>query len=286
MGVSIGSEINSVDYIKNPTWWQQLNVLPTNIEAGFQAAGNVKKITTTTMVDGTEFVNGTEYLQTPYYGDKYGFKNDTWGIDVYRGPDMGQLWKQIGLTTKKPVILAEYSASAAYYPKSTAKHGPYYACIDYQKGFDTPPYFGLPAPRPWEGARELPSDTTANPNISNLVDYATTNQKQIYDNSTTANSTTGVDSGGFYFEFSDEWWKAGWSQSHIGGAPGPPEFPNKIAANAQYPGCYDDQAWYGLYQDVQSGSGIVPFPTNPKRNPDTRVARPSLAAMQALWAKE
>lgn len=116
--------------------------------------------------------------------------------------------------------------------------------------------------------------------MQNLVDYVTTNQKEIYANST-GQSGLGVDSGGFYFEFSDEWWKSGWSQLHIGGFTG-----NKITANAEFAGCYDDEAWFGLYSDKKSGVGNKPYPLEPGRNPDIRVARPTRNAIKAEWAKE
>jgi hypothetical protein len=86
-----------------------------------------------------------------------------------------------------------------------------------------------------------------------------------------------VTSGGFYFEWNDEWWKAGWPFKHIGGFEG-----NKIIANADFPGCYDDQAWFGLNADKKNGPGD-PFS---KRSPDTREPRPTLDAIKAVWAKE
>jgi hypothetical protein len=116
--------------------------------------------------------------------------------------------------------------------------------------------------------------------MQSLVDYVTTNQKEIYANST-GQSGLGVDSGGFYFEFSDEWWKSGWSQLHIGGFIG-----NLITVNAEFAGCYDDQAWFGLYADEKSGFGNEPYPLGRGRNPDVRVARPTRDAIKAEWAKE
>lgn len=279
MGISIGNEINSDTLIIQPDWWKGLNDLDANIKAGFKEAG-AKKITTTTMIDGTETFGGKEYLKTVYYGEKDGFKVDTWGLDVYRGPSLGKVWQQIKRSTVRPAIIAEYGSTAAYYPASTAKHGPHYSCIDYPAGTKDPPYYGLPPPRPWDDAKELRSSSSANPNMQNLVDYVTTNQKEVYDNSTVA-SANGVDSGGFYFEFSDEWWKSGWSHLHIGGFIG-----NLITANAEFAGCYDDEAWFGLYADQKSGSGDKPYPLDSGRNPDIRVPRPTLDAIKAEWAKE
>lgn len=280
MGISIGNEINSEAYIIQPDWWKGLNTINAGIKEGFKEANGAKKITTTTMIDGVASISGKDYLKTVYYGEKYGFKVDTWGIDLYRGPSQGAAWEQIKRSTVKPTIVAEYGSTAAYYPASSATHGPNYSCVNYPPQTDMPPYYGLPPPRPWEGATELKGGSSANPGMQNLVDYVTTNQKEIYANST-GQSGLGVDSGGFYFEFSDEWWKSGWSHSHIGGFIG-----NKITANAEFAGCYDDEAWFGLYSDKKSGVGGKPYPLDPGRNPDIRVARPTRDAIKAEWAKE
>jgi hypothetical protein len=279
MGISIGNEINSEEYIIQPAWWRSLNDIDASIKDGFKEAG-AKKLTTTTMIDGTEEIGGKDYLKTVYYGEKYGFKVDAWGLDLYRGPSLGSAWEQIKRSTEKPTIIAEYGSTAAYYAASSAKHGTDYSCVDYPPGSEKPPYYGLPPPRPWEGAKELRSGGGANPGMQNLVDYVTTNQKEVYANSTVQGGL-GVDSGGFYFEFSDEWWKSGWSHLHIGGFIG-----NKITVNPQYAGCYDDEAWFGLYADEKSGFGNKPYPLDSGRNPDLRVARPTLDAIKAEWAKE
>jgi hypothetical protein len=277
MGISIGNEINSRSLIIQPGWWKALNDLNAGIKAGFKEANGAKKLSTTTMIDGVENIEGKDYLETVYYGEKYGFKVDAWGIDVYRGPSFGSAWEQIKRSTTKPTIIAEYGSTAAYYPASTAKHGTNYSCIDYPQGTDKAPYYGLPPPRPWEGAAELRSGAN-NPGMQNLIDYVTTNQQEVYANSTLKG---GVDSGGFYFEFNDEWWKSGWSHKHIGGFIG-----NKITANAEFAGCYDDEAWFGLYGNRKSGVGDKPYPLDPGRNPDIRVARPTRNAIKAEWAKE
>jgi hypothetical protein len=110
------------------------------------------------------------------------------------------------------------------------------------------------------------------------MDFLTTlvrkNANEIYENRA---SNGGVTSGGFYFEFNDEWWKSGWPFSHIGGFEG-----NRIVDNGRFPGCYDDQAWFGLYGDAKNGNG-KPFPQRP---PDKRNPRPALNVIKTIWAKE
>lgn len=266
MGVSIGSEINSEDFINQPTWWRGLNQIVNKTNAGFRAAG-AQRITTTTMVD--------DGLRTVKAGELAGFKADTWGVDVYRGRSIDSVFKEIPAATDKPVIIAEYGASAAYYPASSARYNENTGnCGDtYPPGTGQPPDYGLPPPRPWEGARELPK--TGNPRISFLEAYAAGNTKEIYANRAT---NGGVTSGGFYFEWNDEWWKSGWPFSHIGGFEG-----NKIIKNADFPGCYDDQAWFGLFSDERTGKGDKPFPD---RTADKRIARPTFGVVSAEWQKE
>ncbi len=264
MGVSIGSEINSETFIVQPDWWKGLNEIGDSIDKAYKKT-NAEKITTTTMVD--------DGLKTVVAGEKAGFKVDAWGLDVYRGRTMGKIWSEIASSTQKPEIMAEYGASAGYYPASTATYNnPTGSCSNYPDGTKTPPYYGLPPPRPWENIKDLPK--SGNPRMDFLVNYATKNATEIYDHRA---SQGGVTSGGFYFEWNDEWWKSGWPFQHIGGFEG-----NKIIANADFPGCYDDQAWFGLNEDKKNGTGD-PFP---KRSPDTRAPRPTLDAIKAVWAKE
>ena len=263
MGVSIGSEINSEEYINDPLWWKNLNQINESVTKAFAAAG-VQKITTTTMVD--------DGLRTVKAGELAGFKADTWGIDVYRGRTMGRIWNEIATSTQKPTIIAEYGASAGYYPASSAQYDTGKgSCTNYPPGTKNPPNYGLPGDRPWENIAELPK--SGNPNMDFLVTYATQNATEIYEHRA---SNNGVTAGGFYFEWNDEWWKSGWPFKHIGGFEG-----NKIVANADFPGCYDDQAWFGLNEDKKNGSGPDPFP---RRLPDTRVPRPTLKAIESVWA--
>ena len=69
---------------------------------------------------------------------------------------------------------------------------------------------------------ELPA--TGNPNMAGLVDYVTNNASLLYSGFT----TNSVVSGGFYFEWTDEWWKAngGNNSVHLG----------SVAPNGAYPG--------------------------------------------------
>src|SRR5262249_30100905 len=76
-----------------------------------------------------------------------------------------------------------------------------------------------------------------------------------------------VVSGGFYFEWTDEWWKANNNNSSV-------HYGN-VAFNGHYPGCSEDQGWYGL-NAVAKGAGTV----------DSLQQRPTLDALKATWAAE
>lgn len=276
MGVSISSEINARDYVTNANWWKAFNTIDEAAKKGFAEAGNTERITTTTFVDGTIVAGGKTVEEAPYYGTKFKSTNDTWGLDIYRGPRLTptHLWEQVAASTTKPMMLGEYGNPAAWFFLSTAIHGPQGHCINYPAG----------NPGTTEDVKELQNKATANPNMQNLVDYVTGNQKDIFDNYT---SSQAVNSGGFLFEFSDEWWKAGWSRKHIGGAGG------EIPRNAQYAPCYNSEAWFGLYEDrpvnakYDSHGNLEdqPFPNG--RQPDKRVPRkPVVDALSAMWAAE
>ena len=265
MGVSIGSEINSEEFINQPVWWKGLNEINKSVTDAYKGV-NAQKITTTTMVD--------DGLHTVRAGELAGFKADTWGIDVYRGRTLGRIWNEIASSTQKPTIIAEYGASSGYYPASSARYETSTGtCTSYPAGTKDSHTTGSRRRVLGKDIKELPA--SGNPRMDFLVSYATSNANEIFAHR--AINAGGVTSGGFYFEWNDEWWKSGWPFKHIGGFEG-----NKIVSNADFPGCYDDQAWFGLNADKKNGAGD-PFPRRPA---DTRVPRPTLKAMTNVWAKE
>ena len=276
MGISISSEINAANFVKDAKWWKGFDSIDAAAKEGFAQAGNTERITTTTFVDGAIPVDGKNVEEGPYYGTKSKSTNDTWGLDIYRAPRLTQthVWEEIAASTTKPAMLGEYGNPAGWMFLSSAKHGPQGHCIDYPAGDPGTP----------EDVKELPTGANANPGMQHLVDYVTGNQEDIYENFT---SSDAVNSGGFYFEFSDEWWKAGWALKHIGGYHG------KIPKNVQYASCYNSEAWFGLYADTPVGAKYdsygnltdQPFPNG--RKPDKRVPRQSVIdALSALWKAE
>ena len=297
MGFSLGSEINDGELIKIPEWWKNLNEIASSIRTGYKVTRS-KKIITTTMVDTV--ADGK--LTTLVAGEANNFAIDAWGIDSYRGYTFTDIWRQIKAATKKPQIMAEYGASAGWWTQSSATYDQTsHICPEntYPAGSFRPPdwpkdkpwsgapYWGLPGNQggkpPWEHVRDLPA--SGNPNIHFLAAQVTSNAEELYANST---SQGGVGSGGFYFEWNDEWAKAGWPHLQIGGGSNGKGAQN-IAPTPPFAGCYWDEAWFGLNSDkpvdreyVFPGAGN-PFP---KRPADKHEPRATLNAIKAAWAKE
>jgi hypothetical protein len=271
MGISAGNEINSdtLEYVGNPKWWSNLNELVDSMKSGY-AASNARKIVTTTMVDFVRPVdpskpNGPKYMPTVVEGEKNGFKADVWGLNAYRGYTFTDFWKQLD-AAKRPSFMSEYGAPAGYLAHSGTKYVP-----DGPKKFKC---VGYPKPLPaWEPADELPA--SGNPQMQFLANLVTNTASELWANRASAR---GNGSGGFYFEWNDEYWKGGWKgPAHVGGA-----FANNpqklVQENGAYPGCYNMEGWFGLNASVQDRS-------NP-RLPNQHVPRPSLEALSAVWALE
>jgi hypothetical protein len=80
----------------------------------------------------------------------------------------------------------------------------------------------------------------------------------------------GEASGGFYFEWNDEYYKSGWKgPEHIGGANN-----GTVVQNAAFPGCYNDEGWYGLNSN------------NADFIPNRHIGRRTLNAIKAVWAAQ
>ncbi|MFY9718772.1 MAG: hypothetical protein WAK16_03930 [Candidatus Cybelea sp.] len=246
MGIAISNEIGAKNFITDPKWWTAFNVIATAAKKGFIDGGDSSKIVTTSEADGN--------IGAVQEGEKYGAAIDVWGVNLYRGRTFTNLFEQIRQFTKKPVLLTEYGATAAYH---TAWKNTY----TWKKG---PKALGMCVPDSRDGppstdAKELPA--SGDPGMPGLVDYVTNNASTLW----SGYNDGGVVSGGFYFEWSDEWWKSGSAAKHIG----------SDAFNGHYPGCAEDSAWYGL-NAVAPGSGAL----------NDLSARPTKAALRQTWAQQ
>jgi len=263
MGVSISNEITGVDHWTTKGWWDNFNLVADGARRGFASKG-VKKLVTTADFDGlTTFdFKGRPQIAQIYWGEKYGARVDVWGDNLYRGRWFTDLLTQIQDTTTKPVILTEYGATAAYHP-AWANTYEYLKAEKHRNGQCIPPT-GPDGPVNRDVA-ELPGGRH-NPNMAGLVDYSVNMADLLYN----TYKDSGLVAGGFYFEYSDEWWKAD---------PNNPAFRGEHVGNekftAHFPGCGYDSAWFGL-NSIKKGAGDL----------DVLTPRPTLNALKATWAQQ
>ncbi|MGP8101029.1 MAG: hypothetical protein ACLQHL_09795 [Candidatus Cybelea sp.] len=257
MGVTISNEIFHPPWWNEDHWWNNFNMVAERAKAGFAAGKNPNKIVTTSNHDSVE----NNVLLVIHYGELHHAQIDVWGDNPYRGRTFGQgasdLFEQIRKETTKPVLLTEYGAPESYHPdwKNT------YSYPGSLKGPGTcnPTTPDGPVNR---NALQLPK--SGNPGMDGMVDLVTNNAKLVSDGYT----KDGIVSGGFYFEWTDEWWKADsnnreYASKHVGDA----------VFTGHFPGCAYDHAWFGLNAIAPGG----------KKYLDTLTARPTIKALTAAW---
>jgi hypothetical protein len=216
---------------------------------GFSDGGAPQKLVTTSEADYDLLA-----VQT---GEKNGAAVDVWGVNIYRGRTFTSLFTQIRSFTKKPVMLTEYGASAARHTKLKNT----YSFVN------TPAGLGVCKPDTPSGVQatddvvQLPAN--GSPNMNGLVDTAGNDTTLLY----TGYKADKVVSGGFYFEWNDEWWK--------GNAATPAVHSGTISFRNYYPSCNEDQGWYGLNASSK-GQGTL----------DTLTPRATLPAIKKIWAGE
>lgn len=245
MGISIGPEWNQQPTVQNPDMWK--NAANPIINAAYQGllAAGASKILTTTLVDDL----GAGAQSTMAEGEANGFPlgQFAWGYDSYRGddPPFTNIWSQVKQYTKHAFIASEWGSPAGYHPHPNSDPS---------------------------SVEEWPAAT-----VSTLTKYVGSGAKYLWMHATKNASPTSpaVSSGGFVFEWSDEWVKAAPNTgcTHKAGPPLPP------ARNSAFPGGFDDEAWFGLNSIAKpspSASGA----------PDPLTQRPGFGVLQAEWASE
>jgi hypothetical protein len=247
MGTAIGNELGALNFITNKKWWDGFNTIAAAAKKGFADGGNPNKIVTTSEADGN--------IGAVKYGTQYNAKVDVWGVNVYRGRTFTNLYDQIHRDTTKPVMLTEYGATAARHTLLTNTYS-----------WSTGDPGGHCSPDKPQGqllasdVEELPD--SGNPNMSFLVDLVKNNAELLY----SGFKDDGVVSGGFYFEWTDEWWKDQDGDPSVHGG--------NVAFNPGYPSCNEDSGWYGL-NSVAKGGDL-----------DVLTPRPTFTALKDTWASE
>lgn len=248
MGTAISNEITTC-CVTDPHWWKNFNVVAKGAKQGYVDSGNRDKLVITSEIDN--------HIEPVHYGELNNAAIDAWGVNIYRGRTFTDLFAQIRQYTAKapkPVLLTEYGATAGYHIhwKNT------YSWANGPKGLGECKPDKRVGPLDRDVA-ELPAN--GNPSMAGLIDYVDNNAAQLYSG---YKNDDGIVSGGFYFEWTDEWWKAeaGDPSKHLGNE-------NFVGA---FPGCSYDQGWFGL-NSVSKGNGDV--------NKLTR--RPTLAVLEKAW---
>src|ERR1700729_1037357 len=257
MGVVISNEIFKPEYLNDGAWWAKFNLVAENAKKGFAAGKNPDKIVTTSNEDAT---TDDGDLPAIYYGEIHHAQVDVWGDNPYRGRTFTNLYGQIRKDTQKPVLLTEYGTPAPYHPDwPNTYHYPHDL-----RGVGTCKPTDPNGPKN-RNAVLLP--TSGNPGMDGLVDLVTNNAKIIHRGYT----EDGVLSGGFYFEWPDDWGKADANN---------PEFTSKPVGDpvftGHFPGCAYDHAWFGLNGISLGGKKYV----------DVLTARPTIEALKAVWATQ
>jgi hypothetical protein len=231
-GYMIGNEIFDAT-AANAQFWVNFGKL---IDAAVKAGTDVgkKPFITTALTDVVGYWPAIEL------GEQSGqVKNiDAWSINIYRGPELGgsgnspfttyaALMKQLGL--KKPMILGEWGTPHTTRP-APGKYGQDVRepCINLD---DVPPN-DIGAGRPYFDAKEVGAF------LNGLWDV-------IKGNVGAKNAQVCV--GGFIFEWSDEYYKAGeqFRSKQVGN-------PNFVGGS--FAGSYGDEAGYGVTSDVDASA--------------------------------
>jgi Glucanosyltransferase len=264
MGISIGGEWNQHPAIESAsTWTNGVNPIIQQAWSGLIHAGvgNTKILTTTLENDlggsykkttmGAGEANGfpptPKPTGAPYNGATAEF---AWGFDIYSGLANTLAYVKTK-NPSRPLIVAEWGEPVGFHPNPNS------------------------SPTVVE---EWPSAT-----VSTLTNYVTEHAQTIYNDSTTAHPNSGVDSGGFYFEWSDEYWKAYNNPTaaqlcvHAGGLNG--INPNPVPG---FPSGFDDEAWFGLNMP----STPPPPPPSASPGPDFMSPRPNFNALKMTWSAE
>lgn len=258
LGMAIGNELAVPEFTSQTQWWTAYNQIANAARKGFADGGDSSKLIMSAEIDD---------ISTVVAGEQNNVAIDVWGINSYRGRTFTNFTTAYGAATKKPIVITEYGATAAYHPSILTKYV-YPTNGDKTLTAQCLPNFipGTPSfpPTSPTDIAELPA--TGDRSMAGLIDYVTNTTTLIHDSF----MNDQVLSGGFYFEWSDEWYKVGavsgvvTGTQHLGSVPG---------WNGAFPGCSNDESWYGLNATVPG-------------SPDVLTPRASLTAISQVWKSE
>jgi len=170
-------------------------------------------------------------------GEKHLIDLDVWGINSYRGPSFTDLFSTFEAVSTKPLLIGEMGCPGSYHVPD-----------------DVPgPPLGNAT------AVELPDAAEA------AADYLAGNWRDI-------EAHLDIVSGGFVFEWTDEWWKGISVVTHTA----------STARGWAFPGKWWDECWFGINAIVVNNRD--PLQPNPW-NPDILYPRAGYFALRALWTQ-
>ena len=205
LGYMIGNETNNEGDIHNPQYWSALNEM-----AGAVKGVTRNKLTFIALVD--------DGVRTVIQGDRQFPNLDVWGINVFRGKSLGNLYSSYADASTKPLFISEIGFSATVRENGQAE----------------------PMPN----------------NAQGVADYCRLLMTEIGNNNS-ANDPSKVVAGTIWFMFCDEWWKQNCPQCWHGITCSPADHNYSNQENGAFPGKWDDQEWFGLYTIERSPRAAV-----------------------------
>lgn len=236
MGISIGGEWNYPQYVGNAaTWTNGVNPIIAQALAGLQAAGVGSEKILTTTLIN-DLNPGAPSASTIVQGQNNGFPRGAFVWGFDVYNGFDNVVSFVKQHTTHPMVFSEWGQPMAKHPQPKAN-----------------PTLVREFPRP------LPAPVTR---------WLNQNGKVIYNH-------PGMNSGSFYFEWNDEWWKAYNNPTpdqlctHAGGNNGTNPQPSDY-----FPSGFNDEGWYGLNALSKNGN-----------KPNVMTPRPSLTTLKNLWAQ-
>lgn len=253
MGVTISNELGSNGF--NSTQWTRFNQIASAAKQGLSEGNGPNALVMLVDVDGV--TGGKENFIAAAIAN--GATVDAFGVNVERGRTLTTLFTELRNATTKPVLITEWGAPASTHLPA----GPSYTYGTGPTDIGSCTYSNLGALTD-SNVSQLPE--TGNPSMAGLNDLVTNVATAMYNGF----KADGVVSGGFYLEWQDEWWK-------LNNTANPSVHTGMAVTNGAYPGCFNDESWFGL-NSVQLGT--------PQGAPDVLTARSSLQTLKNAWANE
>lgn len=292
LGFTLGNEINTADDEVNAGFWKQLSNMTTAIRNAMLSKGYkgqklvffsaVNDMNTPTSGATVAMAKGENIMQTVLFPTTKIGGFDVWGYDVYDGPQFGCatgncFFTDVQSYTSRPVTFLEFGAQASYHPTPGATPTP------------MPPanVIAIPLPHVTASPDAYPCTSafpiTSLPTMEDVVTFYGCGQVNLdqYNVSAGAHGAADVMSGGFVFEFIDEFFKQGGGVCLY--------FHCASTANSGYLQTensngnlfYDDEAYLGLMSVGYGGVAHAPAPAG--SGTDTRTPRETYCWFQNHW---